>query len=116
VKHYNYFRDYEPGTGRYVESDLIGLKGGLSTYGYVESSPLKLIDPLGLAGEGRKPSGEICPKVSEKAGFCWYRCSDGIYLAPKSDKSCPPVCRGAISPSQGQWVGNSDWLDGLIAP
>jgi RHS repeat-associated protein len=29
--HYNYFRDYEPGTGRYVESDPIGLRGGMST-------------------------------------------------------------------------------------
>jgi RHS repeat-associated protein len=24
--HYNYFRDYEPGTGRYVESDPVGLR------------------------------------------------------------------------------------------
>jgi RHS repeat-associated protein len=31
--HYNYFRDYDPYTGRYVESDPIGLKGAsLSTY------------------------------------------------------------------------------------
>jgi len=28
---YNYFRDYEPGTGRYVESDPVGLRGGVST-------------------------------------------------------------------------------------
>ncbi|MFO2207069.1 RHS repeat-associated core domain-containing protein, partial [Pseudomonas aeruginosa] len=27
--HYNYFRDYDPETGRYVESDPIGLTGGL---------------------------------------------------------------------------------------
>ena len=27
--HYNYFRDYEPGTGRYVESDPIGFAGGV---------------------------------------------------------------------------------------
>ena len=30
--HYNYFRDYDPSLGRYEESDLIGLRGGLNTY------------------------------------------------------------------------------------
>jgi len=46
--HYNYFRDYEAGTGRYVESDPIGLWAGLSTYSYVLSRPTKRIDPKGL--------------------------------------------------------------------
>ncbi|RFF31158.1 RHS repeat domain-containing protein [Wenzhouxiangella sediminis] len=46
--HYNYFRDYEPQTGRYVQSDPIGLSGGFSTYGYAFQSPSKYIDPLGL--------------------------------------------------------------------
>ena len=45
--HHNYFRDYEPGTGRYVESDPIGLEGGAATYSYVESQPIRRIDPLG---------------------------------------------------------------------
>ncbi|TAA43489.1 RHS repeat domain-containing protein [Pseudoxanthomonas winnipegensis] len=45
---YNYFRDYESVTGRYVHSDPIGLYGGLSTYGYAGHSPLLSLDRLGL--------------------------------------------------------------------
>lgn len=47
--HYNYFRDYEPATGRYVESDPIGLRGGLSTYGYVGGRLLVFSDQKGLS-------------------------------------------------------------------
>jgi RHS repeat-associated protein len=46
--HYNYFRDYDPATGRYVESDPIGLSGGISTYAYVGSSALNRSDKNGL--------------------------------------------------------------------
>jgi RHS repeat-associated protein len=46
--HYNYFRDYEPGTRRYVESDAIGLRGGLSTYSYSAADRVSKLDPLGL--------------------------------------------------------------------
>jgi RHS repeat-associated protein len=47
--HYNYFRDYEPGTGRYVQSDPIGLLGGTNTYGYALQNPTRWVDPTGEA-------------------------------------------------------------------
>ena len=41
-------RDYDPGTGRYVESDPIGLGGGLNPYVYANGNPLRWIDVFGL--------------------------------------------------------------------
>jgi RHS repeat-associated protein len=50
--HYNYFRDYDPAIGRYIESDPIGLLGGINTYTY-PATPLNTVDVLGFAGTGR---------------------------------------------------------------
>ena len=69
--HYNYFREYDPYTGRYVQSDPIGLEGGLNTYLYVDADPVDSVDPLGLATfKWRRCNGaevntckEYCDKV-----------------------------------------------------
>jgi RHS repeat-associated protein len=46
--HYNYFRDYDPQTGRYIESDPMGLRAGVNTYAYVHENPISRSDRLGL--------------------------------------------------------------------
>lgn len=56
--HYNYFRTYDPATGRYIESDPIGLAGGLNPYLYAAANPLRYIDPLGLSWDDPYPTLE----------------------------------------------------------
>jgi len=55
---HNYFRDYDPATGRYVESDLVGLAAGINTYSYTVNNPLWYVDPLGL-------DVEICSRPAD---------------------------------------------------
>ncbi len=56
--HYNYFRNYDPGTGRYGQSDPLGLAAGDNTYGYAYQSPFVYIDR-----DGRLP-------IIVPIGFC----------------------------------------------
>jgi RHS repeat-associated protein len=61
---YNGRRDYESGTGRYVESDPIGVFGGVNTYAYVVGQPLRYVDPMGeAAAAGTVPWEEPPPSL-----------------------------------------------------
>lgn len=53
----NGYRDYNAGFGRYIESDPIGLGGGVNTYVYVQNNPLSKLDLLGLEGIGSWNNG-----------------------------------------------------------
>ena len=62
VYYENWHRDYDPSTGRYIQSDPIGLNGGLNTYAYVDSNPLLYSDPDGLSR--KKMVGVVCLGMS----------------------------------------------------
>ena len=46
--HYNYFRDYNPKTGKYIQPDPIGLAGGMNPFVYAGNNPLRFSDYFGL--------------------------------------------------------------------
>ncbi|MGH1541166.1 MAG: RHS repeat-associated core domain-containing protein, partial [Arenicella sp.] len=49
--HYNYYRYYQPSTGRYTSADPLDLSGGLHRYNYANANPLNFIDPTGEAAQ-----------------------------------------------------------------
>ncbi len=112
----NWFRDYDPSIGRYVESDPSGIDGGVNVYGYVESAPITHEDPKGLApldgalpplarnksvqqcldpgGGGNGHNLERCPLMPriDQFGMCLYVCPSGGILRGFMSifGSCPP--------------------------
>ena len=55
-------------SARYLQSDPIGLEGGVNTYSYVENNPLGAVDPRGLTPEGTVKGAAIGAVVGGVAG------------------------------------------------
>ena len=99
---YNYHRQYNFREGGYTQTDPIGLAGGLNRQAYVNSNPIKLIDPSGLtiyggpAGSGvyqdlPPPTG--CRKAKQfKSGdiYGWEPCEPPTVTPPVPTCLCPP--------------------------
>ena len=65
--YYNYYRDYDPETGRYLTSDPMGILGGRNTYAYVHNDPVSGFDPLGLFDAGETVSEAKLDQLAQSA-------------------------------------------------
>ena len=99
--HYNYYRDYDPGVGRYLESDPLGIKFDLNSYRYVLGSPLLWFDQYGLYSacilqEQRCTDSKVVYGALYLVKFevctrrrCKWRCYHDAAIGPKSCFNIP---------------------------
>jgi RHS repeat-associated protein len=67
----NWNRYYDGQLGRYIQSDPIGLAGGINTYAYVEGNPVSSVDPDGLQRAPGFSQGTIYRGTGDIHGQIW---------------------------------------------
>jgi len=113
--HYNYFRDYDPNAGRYVQSDPIGLGGGINTYDYVNGRPFEEHDRFGLApGLNMSGSGSGYGNGGTPAGARAFENFFKKNISPVHDRRGNPITVNGSIGVGGQIHGGMKGLLGEV--
>ncbi|MFW6297879.1 MAG: RHS repeat-associated core domain-containing protein, partial [Desulfosalsimonas sp.] len=93
--HYNWFRFYDPGAGRYLRVDPIGFWGGdENLYVYVLNDPVNLVDPLGLAFSDILPGIKTAVVEGAKGGT--YAVGEATKATADIAINGPPLAKTAL--------------------
>jgi RHS repeat-associated protein len=110
---YNYYRDYDSSIGRYVQSDPIGVFGGVNLYRFVRNNPLSLTDVFGLAPccDAQLPSSPLREVSLTCFAEASNNCRDGVF----EKIGITDVIFNRARANRSYW-GGSDVLDVLSQP
>ncbi len=87
--YHNGFRDYMPNLGRYLQTDPIGLGGGVNTFAYAEGNPTVFVDPEGLTGRSPRIPCIICDAFT--GGVYAPYCPQCYEKSKDPDGQVPPL-------------------------
>ena len=114
--HQNMYRDYDPKTGRYIQSDPAGLVGGANPYAYVSGNPFITIDTLGLypaVGIVQPDGTTFIPmtRVKNRTQAKAFGVPEGTPVAIAVPPGCDP--QGMVNdwPRKKQWVR---WTESIL--
>ena len=99
---YNFFRDYDPRVGRYVQAEPLGVYGDINLYRYAKVNPLVYVDVNGFwPGE----PGPVGTNLGSRLGNTMYTGSPYDYYYLDTHEQCEMDCLVTLAIGTAQHEG-----------